>query len=717
MATQYSTILKLALPTQGELSGTWGDVVNDNITSMVEEAIAGRAVINTWTANSHTLTTANGTTSESRCAMLEFTDTGTALSGAGTVICPTASKIYICKNDAGQTVTIKTSAGTGVDVADGETKFVFCDGTNVVEAVTSMATLKVGTGVQVSTILDEDDMASDSATALATQQSIKAYINSQVTAQDLDIAGDTGTGAVDLDSQSLTIAGTANEIETSASGQTITVGLPTAIVVTTITTTNVQATNIKANDGSTAITIADSTGQVTVADAVLTTADINGGSADGVTIGAATPAAGSFTTLGASGTTSLGGALALTGNLDINTNKFNVTAADGNTTIAGTLGVTGNVDLNGGTIDGTVIGGSSAAAGTFTSITGTSANISGNVGIGTTTVSNPFSVASAVQIGTTTGTGSVLTLGGSGGALYFADSGSGYAGYINYQHTDNSLRLGTNATERARIDSSGNLLVGKTATSFSTAGVQLNNDGQAAIIKSGGSSLYARRTTDSGHIAEFAGASATIGYIGGDSSGYLYTGAVDTALIYDNGNNSIQPYQPNVAGYRDNAVDLGGSSARFRNLYLSGGVYLGGTGAANLLDDYEEGTWTPTLIASGTNPTVSYGSQSGTYTKIGRFVTCEFAIILSTFSGGSGDVRIAGLPFTSDGDDNRGSMLVSFSSGFPAGYAPVSGLIDANSIFAVLRAQDSSGNISVLVNVSQFSGNEIIRGTIAYHTT
>jgi hypothetical protein len=382
MATQYTSILKLALPTQGELSGTWGDVVNDNITSMIEEAIAGRSVINSWAANSHTLTTADGLTSESRAAMLEFTDTGTALSGAATVICPTATKIYVCKNGAGQTVTVKTAAGTGVAIPNGETMFVFCDGTNVVQAVTSLTTLKVGTGVQVSTILDEDNMASDSATALATQQSIKAYVDAQITAQDFDFAGDTGTGAVDLDSQTFTVAGTANEIETSASGQTITIGLPTAIVVTTITTTNVQATNIKANDGTAAITIADSTGQVTVADAVLTTADINGGTADNVTIGGSTAAAGSFTTLGASGTTSLGGALALTGNLDINTNKFNVTAADGNTLIAGTLGVTGNVDLNGGTIDGTVIGGTSPSAITGTTITGTSFVSSGDMTFG-----------------------------------------------------------------------------------------------------------------------------------------------------------------------------------------------------------------------------------------------------------------------------------------------------------------------------------------------
>ena len=57
-------------------------------------------------------------------------------------------------------------------------------------------------------IKDEDNMASDSASHLATQQSIKAYVDAQITAEDLDIAGDSGTGAIDLDSQSLTIAGT-----------------------------------------------------------------------------------------------------------------------------------------------------------------------------------------------------------------------------------------------------------------------------------------------------------------------------------------------------------------------------------------------------------------------------------------------------------------------------------------------------------------------------
>ena len=123
--------------------------------------------------------------------------------------------------------------------------------------------LTLGSSTAVNAILDEDDLSSDSATSLATQQSIKAYVDSQVTAQDLDVAGDSGTGAVDLDSQSLTIAGTSNEIETSASGQTVTIGLPNTVNVTTaIDVPTIEVTNVKAKDGTTAITITDSTGAV-----------------------------------------------------------------------------------------------------------------------------------------------------------------------------------------------------------------------------------------------------------------------------------------------------------------------------------------------------------------------------------------------------------------------------------------------------------------------
>jgi len=125
-------------------------------------------------------------------------------------------------------------------------------------------------------VKDEDNMASDSAVHLATQQSIKAYVDSQVTAQDLDFAGDTGTGAVDLDSQTFTIAGTANEIETSALDQTITIGLPSTITTTlsgtSVLSDGVTATTQASNDNSTKVaTTAYVDAQVTAEDLDITT--------------------------------------------------------------------------------------------------------------------------------------------------------------------------------------------------------------------------------------------------------------------------------------------------------------------------------------------------------------------------------------------------------------------------------------------------------------
>ena len=140
MTTAYTPILQLALPVTGELDGTWGTVVNDNITSMIEQAIAGLATINTWTTASHTLTTADGTTDEARCAVLQCSG---APGAAATVICPASTKLYVIKNSVtgGYAVTLKTSAGTGISVPNGSTALLYCDGTNVVSGATYMATL------------------------------------------------------------------------------------------------------------------------------------------------------------------------------------------------------------------------------------------------------------------------------------------------------------------------------------------------------------------------------------------------------------------------------------------------------------------------------------------------------------------------------------------------------------------------------------------------
>jgi hypothetical protein len=99
-----------------------------------------------------------------------------------------------------------------------------------VTGVSTLAQLRMGS-VTATSILDEDNMASNSSIALATQQSIKAYVDSNVTAQDLDVSDGSNAIDIDLDSETLTIAGTSNEIETSASGTTVTIGLPDNVTV------------------------------------------------------------------------------------------------------------------------------------------------------------------------------------------------------------------------------------------------------------------------------------------------------------------------------------------------------------------------------------------------------------------------------------------------------------------------------------------------------
>ena len=137
---------------------------------------------------------------------------------------------------------------------------------------TGINTTVSGNNVHISVdFKDEDNMASNSATHAATQQSIKAYVDNQVTIQDLDTAGDSGTGSVDLDSQSLTISGTANEITTVASNQGITIGLPDNVTI---------AGNLTV--AGTQTTVSSTT--VNVADPMLSLAT-NNGSADAVDIG------------------------------------------------------------------------------------------------------------------------------------------------------------------------------------------------------------------------------------------------------------------------------------------------------------------------------------------------------------------------------------------------------------------------------------------------
>ena len=162
--------------------------------------------------------------------------------------------------------------------------------------------------------------------------------------------------------------------------------------------------------------------------------------------------------------------------------------------------------------------------------------------------------------------------------------------------------------------------------------------GTTTLTDSGAAPLFVNRTTSDGDIATYQKDGTTVGSIGATQSGvniYYAGGAGKSGVEYSN-----TAWRPWYDGARaDNSIDLGTTANRFKDLYLSGGVYLGGTGAANKLDDYEEGTWTPTGVSNITLTAI----HTATYTKKGRSVTVS-AWVKATFANSL--FLMGGLPFS-----------------------------------------------------------------------
>ena len=139
----------------------------------------------------------------------------------------------------------------------------------------------------------------------------------------------------------------------------------------------------------------------------------------------------------------------------------------------------------------------------------------------------------------------------------------------NYENA--FLAIGTNNTERMRIDSSGNLLVGKTASGITNEGVEFRPGGQIFGTQDGSYPLLLNRVTSDGDIAQFRKDNVTVGSIGVINSNNLtISGAVSNHTGIEFGTTVIAPMKSGVAN--DGGVDLGFTNARFKDLYLSGGL-------------------------------------------------------------------------------------------------------------------------------------------------
>ena len=383
------------------------------------------------------------------------------------------------------------------------------------------------------------------------------------------------------------------------------------------------------------------------------------------------------------------------------------------------------------------------------------------------------SIQSGNQIANLLVTGDDPSAGQSGASIAFtagdAWATNSYPTNIVF-YNDNSGTL----SPRMTLTSDGNLLVGKTSTALATAGLTFGGAGFASLTRDGAEPLNINRLSSDGNLAVFYKAGTSVGSIG-VTSGSLGIGQSNTGLGFFNTDSIVFPATA-AGSTRDSAIDLGyASGGRFKNLYLSGGVYannasgaflwnaenshiafgtnnierlriasngwvnpnanttsnpadsqglhfgwnlsngggeslivfnqgagatgglvfsdnsangtpvermrIGSDGVAHFngdvkvlsgdiqmgsgrginfsassnaggmtsetLDDYEEGLWTLTIATSGTGESVSIGSTTGTYTKIGRQVTATiYTSGVNVSAAGSGAVLLGGLPFT-----------------------------------------------------------------------
>ena len=208
-------------------------------------------------------------------------------------------------------------------------------------------------------------------------------------------------------------------------------------------------------------------------------------------------------------------------------------------------------------------------------------------------------------------------------------------------------------SERMRISSDGSVLVGKTAPNQDVAGIELSaND--YILVTSTGTSAYLNRISSDGVIQEFRKDGTTVGSIfSGHGGSQVGIGTNTTGITFNPSTRSMMPANPSSTNPQlDATLDIGFSSVRWKDLYLSGGAYLGGTGAANKLDDYESGTWTPTLPNGGTVGTII----KAVYTKVGNLVNAYCNVYLNP-TNNSTQFKIGGLPFASAGDNHGGGTL------------------------------------------------------------
>jgi hypothetical protein len=290
---------------------------------------------------------------------------------------------------------------------------------------------------------------------------------------------------------------------------------------------------------------------------------------------------------------------------------------------------------------------------------------------------------------------SILSSNSGAGYILFGDVADSAAGGLLYDHSADRFRFRTNAAwDRMILDSSGRLLISTTTEGRAGEGADM-----LTIGDTGNNSGMTMRSGTSGYGSIYF-SDATSGT--GEYSGYVqYAHNGDMMLL------------------------AAGSHTRIR--IDSDGLKFGSdSAAANALDDYEEGTWTP---AAGPGSSITYSYNSGNYTKVGRLVTAYFGFLLSGGTFTSSEATISGLPFAVQTTGSyQEPQFVIYTYG--AGPTGITGAVGASNslipgqITFYLNGGESQGRgrkfttnaDAVLPGNEAFDSNTFVKGVVIYYT-
>ena len=283
------------------------------------------------------------------------------------------------------------------------------------------------------------------------------------------------------------------------------------------------------------------------------------------------------------------------------------------------------------------------------------------------------------------------------GALIKFDSG-----YFTF-HT------GTTGGESLRIDSSGKVAIGTITPHCVANGVHIKtNDSGVASASINRDDVFIEGNDHTGiTIATPNNKAGAIGFDDPDGAGrgrLQYSHSSEKMQLYTSGTNSFE-FTDDLNILDGNLVVASGHGIDFSA--TSDGTGGGTTPGSELLDDYEEGTWTPTLN-TGDFGVTSYSTRYARYTKIGRAVHIVMYIMLSNKGSNSGNLKLWGLPFLSASSPAYNSLAVWSTSMEVPGARSVIAFVNPGSIYcAIQRYNDSSGDANWCTEAHLNNNSEI----------